>query len=133
MTLSRLRDSVRRDLTWLLNAVGLEAVQDLSAHEEVQRSTLNFGIPDVTGRAVSTIDRAALASKIRRAICDFEPRLLRHSVSVRPTTSQGSGPSTLCFSIEAELWAQPTPLHLLFQTELNLESGDARVTDDRTE
>jgi type VI secretion system protein ImpF len=134
MSLERLRESVRRDLTWLFNSVGIEAVRDLSRHEEIARSTLNFGIPDVTGRAVSTIDRVALAGRLRRAIWDFEPRLIRSTVSVRPVTTSGRhGPTMLSFAIEAELWAEPTPLHLLLRTELNLESGDARVTEQRTE
>jgi type VI secretion system protein ImpF len=31
--------------------------------------------------------------------------------------------------IEAELWAQPLPLRLFLRTDLNLETGEAQVTD----
>jgi type VI secretion system protein ImpF len=130
LSLERLRESVRRDLTWLFNASGLEAVQDLSAYPDVEHSTLNFGIPDLTGRPISTIDTAAVARRLRRAIWDFEPRLLRQSVNVRPVErARSQGPSTLCFAIEAELWSEPVPIRLLLRTELNLESGDARIID----
>ncbi len=130
VSIERLRDSVRRDLTWLLNATCLESTLDLSQYPEVERSTLNFGIPDMTGKSVSTIDRAAVARRIRRAIWDFEPRLLRESVQVRPAQrTRALGPSTLSFVIEAELWCEPAPIKLLLRTELNLESGEANVVD----
>ena len=37
---SRLRECVRRDLSWLLNTTQLGALQDLEAHPEVARSVL---------------------------------------------------------------------------------------------
>jgi type VI secretion system protein ImpF len=130
LSIDQLRDSVRRDLTWLLNATCLESTVQLSEYPEVERSTLNFGIPDMTGKSVSTIDRAAVARRLRRAIWDFEPRLLRESVQVRPAQrTRGLSPSTLCFVMEAELWCEPTPIKLLLRTELNLESGEAQVVD----
>ena len=133
-SVERLRESVRRDLSWLFNAVSLETVEDLSRYPEVERSTLNFGIPDLTGKPVSTIDRVALAGRLRRAIWDFEPRPVRQTVSVRPAPAPRThGPSTLAFTIEAELWAQPHPVRFLLRTELNLESGHACVTDEPAE
>ena len=46
---SRLRECVRRDLTWLLNTTHLAALQDLSEQPEVQRSVLNYGMPGLRG------------------------------------------------------------------------------------
>jgi type VI secretion system protein ImpF len=31
--------------------------------------------------------------------------------------------------VEADLWSQPLPLKLYFRTELDLEDGEARVTE----
>jgi type VI secretion system protein ImpF len=33
--------------------------------------------------------------------------------------------------IEADLWAQPLPLHLYFKTEINLDTGHARLSEVR--
>jgi len=38
-------------------------------------------------------------------------------------------PNAMSFGIEAELWSQPLPLRLYLRTELNLEDGEARVTE----
>jgi type VI secretion system protein ImpF len=56
----RLRESVRRDLTWLFNAVNLASVQDLSDHDDVARSTLNFGLPDLSGKSAVGVHAATL-------------------------------------------------------------------------
>jgi type VI secretion system protein ImpF len=125
----RLRESVRRDLAWLLNTTSLANVQDLSDYPEVERSTLNFGIPDLTGKTSSSVDPAALVRLIRRAILDFEPRLLRNSVKVQVLTSDSHNVNAVSFGIEADLWAQPLPLRLYLRTELNLEDGEARVLE----
>jgi type VI secretion system protein ImpF len=37
--------------------------------------------------------------------------------------------NNMCFIIEAELWAQPVPIRMFLKTELDLESGDARITE----
>ena len=126
----RLRESVRRDLTWLFNTTNLASVQDLSDYPEVESSSLNFGIPDLTGRTATSVDSIALARILRRAIIDYEPRLLRNTVKVRATVDpERHGSNTMCFQIEAELWSQPLPLRLYLQTELDLENGEARVSD----
>jgi type VI secretion system protein ImpF len=126
----RLRESVRRDLTWLFNTPNLATIQDLSEYPDVERSTVNFGIPDLAGRAASSIDSAALVSLLRRAIWDFEPRLLRSTVKVHVAVdAEQHSPNAMCFAIEAELWSQPLPLRLYLRTELNLEDGEAQVTE----
>jgi type VI secretion system protein ImpF len=127
---ARLRECVRRDLTWLLNTTHLAALQDLTEQPEVQRSVLNYGMPDFAGRTASTVDVRAMERLISRVIADFEPRLLRKSVKVRVLAdSQKMNHNAMCFQIEAELWAQPLPLRLFLRTEIDLESGAATVVE----
>ena len=52
MSLRRLRESVIRDLEWLLNTGRLEIRVDLAGYPEVRSSVLNYGIPDITGASV---------------------------------------------------------------------------------
>jgi type VI secretion system protein ImpF len=126
----RLRESVRRDLTWLFNTTNLASVLDLSEYPEVERSTLNFGIADLTGRTGSSIDETTVTRLLRRAIGDYEPRLLRNTVKLQVIVDpELYGSNTMRFQIEAELWSQPLPLHLYLQTDVDLENGEARVTE----
>jgi type VI secretion system protein ImpF len=130
LSLTKLRESVRRDLASLLNATHLAAVLDLRDYPEVQRSTLNYGIADLAGRAASAIDRVALARLLRRAILDFEPRLLAASLKVHVTVDPDKrDPNALRFHVEADLWSQPLPVRLHLRTEMSLEDGEARVSE----
>jgi len=126
----RLRESVRRDLTWLLNNTHLATVQDLDPYPQVEQSTLNYGMPDLAGKTASMVDSAALEKAIRRAIWEFEPRLLKESVRVKAIVNQEQmNHNALCFSIEAELWAQPLPLRLYLRTDVDLETGSVVVSE----
>ena len=126
----RLRESVRRDLTWLFNSVNLASVQDLSAYPDAERSTLNFGLPDLSGKTAAGVHAPTLEKLVRKAIWEFEPRLLKNSVRVKLLQDRKEfGPNALCVLIEAELWAQPLPLRLFLRTDLDLETGEAIVSD----
>ncbi|MGC4088546.1 MAG: type VI secretion system baseplate subunit TssE [Polyangiaceae bacterium] len=126
----RLRESVRRDLTWLLNNTHLATVQDLDPFPQVEQSTLNYGMPDLAGKTASTVDSAALEKAIRRAIWEFEPRLLKESVRVKAVVNEKRmDHNALCFTIEADLWAQPLPLRLFLRTDVDLETGNVVVNE----
>jgi type VI secretion system protein ImpF len=61
---------------------------------------------------------------------NFEPRLDRNSVRVRPVVDQRQmNQNALSFDVEAELWAQPLPLRLFLRTAVDLEAGKVEVTD----
>jgi type VI secretion system protein ImpF len=127
---ARLRDLLRRDLSWLLNTTHMAAVQDLSTYPEVSRSVLNYGIPDLAGRTLSSVDPKQLERFMKEAITSYEPRLLKRSLKLSVTSAKtASGQNGLVFDIEAELWSQPIPLALYLRTEINLEDGSVRVDD----
>jgi type VI secretion system protein ImpF len=126
----RLRDAVRRDLAWLLNCVHLEAIQDLTSAPLAARSTINYGLPETTGVPVANINVETLQKRVRQAILDYEPRLLRSKLSVtiekQPASMQRN---SLVFIIRAEMWAQPTPQSIFMRTEFDLETGAVRVEE----
>lgn len=132
LTVIKLRDCVLRDLTWLLNTSNLGDAELAGEHPEVARSVLNYGLPDMCGLTNSSVDTDELARLVRQAIWDFEPRILRSTLRVR-AISLGDSVSQNClrFEIEGELWAQPTPLELLFKTDLDLETGTVVVSEQR--
>jgi type VI secretion system protein ImpF len=127
---SRLRESVRRDLTWLFNTPNLATVMDLDDFPQVVQSVLNYGLPSLAGRTTASIDVGEMERLLRQAIWTFEPRLNKSSIKVRLVADDKQmSHNALSFSIEAELWAQPIPLHLFLKTDIDLEGGQATVRE----
>jgi len=128
----RLRDAVRRDLGWLLNCVHLESTQDLSAWPLVARSTVNYGLPETTGVPLANIDVDTLQKRVRQAVLDFEPRLLRSKLSVTiEKDTEAMYRNSLVFLIEGEMWAQPVPQSIFVRTEFDLDTGAVKVDERR--
>ena len=92
-------------------------------------SVINFGLPALAGNSASNVDIAALEALIHQAIATFEPRILRHTLRVRARATAEMNHNALSFEIEGDLWAQPVPLRLVLQTDLDLESGHVRVVN----
>jgi type VI secretion system protein ImpF len=126
----RLHACVLRDLGWLLNATDGHCGAGLAAYPLAERSTLNFGIPDLAGTSASRVDVAELARRVKEAIVRYEPRILREGLSVHVVTQPQSvdGP-LLTMRIEGDLWATPAPLRIRVDTRFDLESGRVLVAD----
>lgn len=129
LTVEELREGVRRDLAALFNATSLETVQDLSDYPNVQRSTVNFGMPDLSGKTASGVDMKELERSLGRAIHDFEPRLIEDTVHVSSEVYDQKSHNTMVATIEAELWSQPLPQKLLLRTELDFENGEVKLQE----
>lgn len=128
LNMQQLRECVLRDLAWLLNSGPLSQTLDLSRHPEVERSVLNYGSPDLAGATVSSTNVAAVEDAVRRAIVNFEPRILKSTIRVRAVKDdEEMNANALVFVIEGELWAQPVPLNLYLKTEVDLDTGQVRV------
>ena len=125
LSFQKLKRSVVRDIEWLLNAGCLESTLDLEPFPEVRQSVLNFGVPDLTGSTISSVDATSLERMLRQRILDFEPRILRRSLKVRVTDKDEH--NTIIIEIEGELWSQPMPERLYLKTILDLELGDFQV------
>ena len=129
LSVRRLRQSVLRDIAWLLNAVSLESVQDLENHPEAARSVLNFGIPDLSGHTITKSQIVDIEKRIRKVILDFEPRILPNTLSIKVVSTDSYNHNAMNFEIEGDLWMQPVPLRLYLKTQLDLETGNVVVTD----
>ena len=127
----RLRDSVLRDLAWLLNATQLESVDSLARAPWVRRSVLNYGLPAMSGKTGSSLDLTDLTRAVREAILAFEPRILPHTLEVSTLLEAGEldHHNVIGVQIHGQLWAQPVPLDFLVRTDFDLETGTVRVTD----
>ncbi len=129
LSMHRLRQSVLRDVSWLLNADSMESVVDLTDYPEVAKSVLNYGIKDLAGRTVSGTNLSSIQKAIKQAINVYEPRIFPNSLSVQVFSSDEMNHQALSFDIEANLWAQPLPLHLYLRTEINTITGDINLRD----
>jgi type VI secretion system protein ImpF len=121
----QLKNSLRRDLEWLLNT---RRIPDAApeTYRELHRSLYNFGLPDVTSMSLnSPRDRQRLLRLVEQTIAMFEPRLT--AVRVRAVDNAASGPRVLRFQIEALLKMDPAPEQVLFDTLLQLNSGEYQV------
>ena len=128
---ARLRECVRRDLTWLLNTTHLAAVP--AACATIQPSRARFSttaVQELTGLPLSSMDTRGLERMLTQVIANYEPRLLRRSVRVRLIVDKDKmAHNAVIFEIEAELWAQPLPLRLFLRTEIDLENGTVAVAE----
>ena len=129
LSLRTLREGVLRDLAWLLNTTSLLSNIDVPKLPHLANSVLNYGVPDLSGNSISSLDLARLERAIRQAIWDFEPRLVRATVSVRALSGASVDHNKLTFEIEADMWAQPYPERLFLKTELDLERGAVTLAE----
>ncbi len=126
---SRMREVVLRDLAWLFNSTLLSVEGGYDAYPHVRNSVLNFGLPALSGQTASSVDPAELEGKVKRAILDHEPRILADSLQVEALVSevQLDHHNQISFRISGQLWAQPVPLELLLQTNIDLETGQVEI------
>src|SRR5262245_22980862 len=104
-SLAELKQSVRRDLEWLVNTRCLaENVDD--GLEEALKSVAFYGLPDFTAVSAKNQEEQARMSKaIENAIKIFEPRFTDLRVSLEPLSEVDR---SLKFRIEATLEIEPT-------------------------
>jgi type VI secretion system protein ImpF len=127
---AQLRESVRRDLAALFNTTHIEASLDLREFAEVRRSILNYGIPDLAGRSLSSIDLEQLTQVLQRTIEVYEPRLLPGSLALRPHIDRTKhGRRAIVIDIEADLCSRHLPIALLLRSEIDLETGNVELEE----
>jgi type VI secretion system protein ImpF len=121
----RFRQSVLRDLDWLLNTRRTSILAD--AEGQLHDSVYEFGLRDFSGMSTSTADwRQRLLDDVQDAIRRFEPRLANVNVelsdaSANPATHQ------VRFVISATLLMDPSPEQVVFDTLLEVASGTYQV------
>lgn len=128
LSMRRLRESVLRDLSWLLSTASFETSHDLAAWPAVASSVLNYGLASVAGLGSGNFDPVEAAKRLQLAIATFEPRLT--NIRVTPEFNAARmDMHALKFKVEAQLWGQPTPQRLLLRTQIDVESADVSISD----
>ncbi len=125
--ISRLRDIIQRDLSWLLNTTNTESSFDAAALPNVARSVVNYGLREVSGE-FSTAERAErIRRSIERAIAVYEPRIIDGTVEVTLNPDDTGTDTTVALIIRADMWAQPMPLELYLRSQVDVTTGEISV------
>lgn len=121
-----LKNSVRRDLEWLLNSRRIvdPPREDL---KEVNRSAYTFGLPDLSSLTMlASGDRNRLVRQVLATISQFEPRLT--NVRLVMVEAPDAAKKDVRLRIEAMLRMDPVPEPITFDTVIELKSGNCRLT-----
>ena len=125
VSLQTYRSGVLRDLTWLFSTSAHLPVEGtrpgtefrIGDFPEVARSVLNYGIRHLFG--LTAPDMTALEESLYDAICIFEPRIIKNTLSVRAVMEN----QIVSFEIAGDLWANPIPEKLYIKTQIDIEAG----------
>ena len=126
-SLRQLKQSIKRDLEWLLNtrrfADGLP--DDL---KEINNSLAAYGLPDFSNLSIkSPADQNRMRRALEVAISIFEPRLEDVIVTLQPMRD---GERVMRFRIDARLRIEPAPEPVTFDTMMRIASGEYVVQED---
>lgn len=125
---SDVRRDVVRNLEWLLNTEQPSTLAGVALPPAVQQSVLCYGIPAYSGKVQSAFKVEDVAWSIRERIIAFETRIEAATLSVTAADADAGGKfNRLRFTIHGFLRADPMPIEFVVQSELDMESGSARV------
>lgn len=124
---TRLRDIVRRDLSWLLNTNNLETQIETDRFPHATNSVINYGVREVSGDYATEERAERIRDEMHTAIERFEPRLREGTLEVVQRREGGPIGGVLVFDIVADLWAEPMPLALYLRSEVDVMSGELRL------
>jgi len=130
VSLRKYRESVLRDLEWLLNCEAHPTAAEFEGCDLVQESVVNYGVRSLTGAWLSAHEPADIERLLRDAVLRFEPRIVPETLVVRVLAGSADTQrpqSTLALEIVGELWAEPMPEQLYIRTEVDLETGSCAV------
>lgn len=130
VTRKQMRDIVQRDLAYLLNTTSIEDRIERERRPQAAASTINFGVPPLAGAFIASRKWNDIECTIRRAITEFEPRLIPGSLVVAPRhASDAAGHhNILAFEVRGMIHMDPYPLEFMVQSSLDLETSEIRIT-----
>ncbi len=123
-----LRDTVKRDLAWLLNTTNMAAGIDLEPYPHVKTSVLNFGVAELTGKAYSHRVVLGRARDIRTAIRAFEPRIADKSLHVEPAQDR-QRVNSITYVIHGDITSAVQAMPVVFKTDVDADVSTVTVRD----
>ncbi|SPA48239.1 type VI secretion system baseplate subunit TssE [Cupriavidus taiwanensis] len=129
VTRAQVREIIQRDLTYLLNTTNREDEFDRKRYPAAAASTINYGVSPVAGSYLAEHKWSDIVTIVRRAILDFEPRLIPGSLEVKPLLKEDAPRryNTLVFEIKGLIHMNPYPMAFTAQSSLDLETSRMSV------
>ena len=125
--LKQLRNSVRRDLEFLLNT-RYKMMEPPEEYEQLEHSLLNYGLPDLATINITDIEkRKAFTAQLEKILREFEPRF--KEVKVSYYDNKDNTDRTLRFRIDATLYADPSPEIVVFDSVLEPVTRNVNVEE----
>lgn len=116
------------DLLSLANTIDLASAVDISDLDYVKRSIVNYGLPDLTSLTSLEAGVSDVGQALRNALLAHEPRLRPDSIHVEKNTEVSDETHRVSFSVSAEMACDPLDLPLEFVAEVDVGSGELRLT-----
>jgi type VI secretion system protein ImpF len=128
VSMQRYKRGVLRDLEWLFNAsahLPTEGKKEfkLGDYPDALRSVINYGTRHLCGLIAP--DMQELQRQLSEAVALFEPRLMRHTLTIKATIDR----HMIGFEMHGELWANPVSEKLFVKTKIDLETGQCLLGD----
>ncbi|MEZ6136672.1 MAG: type VI secretion system baseplate subunit TssE [Pirellulaceae bacterium] len=128
-SLEQLIESVHRDLEQLLNTRWRVSSWPPSL-DELERSLVNYGIPDFAGVNMSSpSERELFREMVEEAIRMHDPRFIK--VKVEIVDNRDRMDRTLKFKIDARLRADPDPADVVFDSQVDPTSHRIEIKTTR--
>lgn len=124
------KNSVIRNISWLLNSASLESEIDFIGAEHVKNSLINFGVRPFMGKAATTLKVDAMCDEIRNKILLFEPRVKSDSleVSIRSEEAEINQFRLFLLIITAEILNYPKNIDLIFESKINFDDSKIYIS-----
>lgn len=132
INISKFRQAVLRDILYLLNTTNLHSeALGIILPSNVRSSTLNYGIPALSGVNLSDVDWEEVEGSILKALIDFEPRLDADSLKVVVFIENEMQPNhnQLLIEIKGMLKLNPYPKEFWLKTTIDVETGLFSLVD----
>jgi type VI secretion system protein ImpF len=123
-SISMYRESLKRDVEWLLNTRQPE-ISELESYPATAASVLNFGLPDFHNfTGAQGKEHGALTAALEKCIRIFEPRISQPRVFLARSDQLSR---SLRFHIEGQITYENMDEEIKFDTVLELISGEYEV------
>lgn len=127
ITEQKLRREIAIDLDALVNTINLESAFDLSGRENVRRSILNHGFPDMTRLTIDEHRVDSIREDLAAVLLRYEPRLISKSIAVERDNSLDRAELKVRFLVRADLNCEPLNVPVEFVADLELDTGKIAI------
>lgn len=124
-----LKNLLAEDLAHLLNTTRMESdsAELLDGLDNVKKSILNYGLPDLSSRTVDEKRKIAMIrDEIIETLSRYEPRLLERTIKVERDEANEDDLS-IRFIVHSDMRADPMPTSVEFITEVELQTGEIKI------